>query len=81
MPADDAEDRSGCPDCADGVPLPLGYLAAGDRYRPAGLPDGPVSTVVAIDADAGLLVVDPGDGPVLVAVDAAGWHAQVVRDV
>ncbi len=79
-PADDAEDRSGCPDCADGVPLPLGYLAAGDRYRAADLPDAAVSTVVAIDADAGLLLVEQGDGPVLVAVDAAGWDAQVVRD-
>ena len=48
---------------------------------PAGRPEASVSTVVAIDGDAGLLVVDMGDGPVLVAVDAAGWDEQVVRDV
>ena len=78
-PAPPAEDRSECPDCIAGVPLPLGYINEGDRYWPAGAVQGEPSQVVALDAAAGVLVVDSGDGPVLVGVDAAGWDAEVVR--
>lgn len=71
---DDDDDEPACVDCLNGVPLAATYLTAGDRITEVDTPDGPFYTVVEIDRDAGVLVVDPGDGlgPVPLAVDMTG---------